>query len=302
MSAVLNDPVIGDAQVATYREKGFVVVEDVYSAHDLERMRGALDELVEGARGVTGHTAVYDLEPSHTPDSPRVRRIKSPHEVHPVFWEMARHPRLVEVLQRLLTPAVRLHGAKINLKSAAYGSPVEWHQDWAFYPHTNDDVLAVGVMLDDMTPDNGPLLCIPGSHTGPTHDHHQDGHFVGAMDPQTCGVDFEQAQPVLGRAGACSFHHVRTVHGSAMNTSGNDRRLLLYQVAAADAWDIRGMEKKSWAEHARTMIAGEACTTPRVVPCPIRLPYPEPLRKGSIYESQIEARNKFFGASGPRAS
>jgi len=294
MSAVVKDEVIGEDQVAQYRETGFVVVDDVYSAQDVARMRGALAELVEGARGVSEHTSVYDLEPGHSPDDPRVRRIKSPHKANPIFWDMACHPRLVAVLQRLLGPAVRLHGAKINLKSAAYGSPVEWHQDWAFYPHTNDDVLAVGVMLDDMTPDNGPLLCLPGSHTGPTHDHHQDGHFVGAMDPQTCGVDFEGAERVLGRAGACSFHHVRTVHGSAMNTSGQDRRLLLYQVAAADAWDIRGMEEKTWAEYARTMIAGEPCFVPRVVPCPIRLPYPEPLRTGSIYESQTVARNKFF--------
>ena len=35
------------------------------------------------------------------------------------------------------------------MKAPEYGSPVEWHQDWAFYPHTNDDLLAVGVMLDD---------------------------------------------------------------------------------------------------------------------------------------------------------
>jgi hypothetical protein len=37
-----------------------------------------------------------------------------------------------------------------------YGSPVEWHQDWAFYPHTNDDVLATGIYLDDCDLDNGP--------------------------------------------------------------------------------------------------------------------------------------------------
>ena len=44
------------------------------------------------------------------------------------------------------------------MKSAQYGSPVEWHQDWAFYPHTNDDILAIGVMLDDMTLENGTWL------------------------------------------------------------------------------------------------------------------------------------------------
>ena len=45
---------------------------------------------------------------------------------------------------------MRLHGSKLNMKAPKYGSPVEWHQDWAFYPHTNDDILAIGVMLDDV--------------------------------------------------------------------------------------------------------------------------------------------------------
>jgi ectoine hydroxylase-related dioxygenase (phytanoyl-CoA dioxygenase family) len=295
MAAVLEQPVITDAQVQQYRDDGFVVVENVFSPADVARMRSTLDHLVQKARGLSGHDATYDLEASHTPDNPRVRRIKEPHKADPLFWEMARHPRMLAVLERLLGPTLRLHGAKINLKAAAYGAPVEWHQDWAFYPHTNDDVLAVGVMLDDMTPENGPLLLIPGSHTGPTHDHHQDGRFVGAMDPETCGVEFATAQMCTGRAGSCSFHHVRAVHGSAMNTSGKDRRLLLYQVAAGDAWDIRGIEEKSWEAHEATMLQGKPSLTPRMEALPVRLPFPPPLRKGSIYESQTLVRNKFFG-------
>ena len=295
MHETIADPMITDAQVEAYREKGFVIVEDVYSSDEIACMCTALDESVNATRGVRAHDSVYDLEPSHSPEHPRVRRIKTPYRVHPLFREMAEHPRLIAVLTRLLGPALRLHGGKINLKSAEYGSSVEWHQDWAFYPHTNDDVLAVGVMLDDMTPDNGPLLVIPGSHRGPIHDHHQDGRFAGAMHPQACGVDFSTARIVSGRAGSCSFHHVRAIHGSARNTSGRDRRLLLYEVAAADAWDLRGLVEGSWEAHRENMIAGEATIEPRIAPVPVRLPFPEPERIGSIYENQSVLRNRFFG-------
>src|SRR4029453_3727139 len=122
---------------------------------------------------------------------------------------------------------VRLHGSKINLKSPRYGSPGEWHQDWAFYPHTNDDLLAVGVMLDDCTSDNGPLLVVPGSHRGPTFDHHAAGYFCGGIDPLPIGDEVPGAGPLAGRAGAMSFHHVRLVHGSAQNVSSLPRTLLL---------------------------------------------------------------------------
>ena len=48
---------------------------------------------------------------------------------------------------------------KLNFKlpNKKKGSEVGWHQDWAFYPHTNDDLVTVGIYLDDCTEKNGPL-------------------------------------------------------------------------------------------------------------------------------------------------
>src|SRR5919206_3237287 len=189
---------ITDREVEHYREKGWVVMADVLDASMLAEARETLAALVEGARGKTAHDDVHDLEPDHQPDAPRVRRIKTPHKHHPLFWNIAASERMVAILQKLIAPSVRLHGSKINMKAPHYGSPVEWHQDWAFYPHTNDDLLAVGVMLDDCTLENGPLMVIPGSHKGPTWDHHADGYFCGAMDPTSSGLDFRKAVPVTG--------------------------------------------------------------------------------------------------------
>lgn len=284
---------INQEQVQFYRDNGYLVVENVFNPEEVAAMRQVLEDLVEKARGVEDHTAVYDLEPSHSTDNPRVRRIKSPHEVDPIYRQMAEQPNLISILQKLVSPDLVLHGTKINLKSAGHGAPVEWHQDWAFYPHTNDDVTAIGIMLDDMTPDNGPLLVAPGSHKGPTFDHHVDGYFAGAVDPSALDFDPKDAAMVTGKAGACSFHHVRAMHGSAQNTSGADRRLYLLQVAAADAWDLRGLPD-TWEEHESRVIAGKAVLEPRVVPAPIRLPYPPAKHEGSIYENQRVA-NTYFG-------
>ena len=141
-------------------------------------------------------------------------------------------------------------------------------------------------------------MVVPGSHQGPTYDHHQDGRFVGGISLTDSGLDVAPAVPILGTAGSCSFHHVRAVHGSAVNTSDTDRRLLLFQVAAGDAWDIRGMPtEESWDDYAATFIAGTPTIEPRVVPTPIRLPYPGPLKGGSIYESQTMMHAKTFGAA-----
>jgi ectoine hydroxylase-related dioxygenase (phytanoyl-CoA dioxygenase family) len=235
---------------------------------------------------------MYDLEPGHRADSPRVRRVKTPHRFFPVFERLLRHPRLVAILQDLLGSGIRLHGSKINLKSPRYGSPVEWHQDWAFYPHTNDDLLAVGVMLDDCTSDNGPLLVVPGSHRGPIFDHHAGGYFCGAIDPAAIRDEIARAVPLTGRAGSMSFHHVRLVHGSAQNVSSLPRTLLLYEYGAADAWPLMGV--KDLDDFDARLVTGAPTLEPRMVPAPVRMPLPPALHQGSIYENQSDAGRRYF--------
>jgi len=285
---------ISAKQVAAYHRDGVLVVADVLDAAQLREARRVVEEFIQKAGAVTSHNDVYDLEPGHRPDAPRVRRIKTPHKHHPFFWDLARSPRLVSILQALLGPAVRLHGSKINLKAPHFGSPVEWHQDWAFYPHTNDDILAVGVMLDDCTVENGAMLVVPDTHRGPVHDHHADGYFCGAMDPSASDVDFAAAVPATGKAGSMSFHHVRAVHGSAQNLSDKPRALLLYEFAAADAWPLSGVANLE-AFDAR-IVAGEPTIVPRLTAVPVRMPLPPAPHQGSIYENQTSAKNRYFGA------
>jgi ectoine hydroxylase-related dioxygenase (phytanoyl-CoA dioxygenase family) len=285
---------IGAQEVSAYRRDGVIVVPDVLGAEVLGRMRQVLAQLVAESAHTTGHTSVYDLEPGHTPADPRVRRIKAPHKVHKVFDEAVRSPQVIAILQALLGPGLRLHNSKLNLKSARYGSPVEWHQDWAFYPHTNDDVLAIGVLLDDTDLSNGAMLVTPGTHTGPVFDHHdKEGRFAGMIDPDDIRPEIARAVPCIGRAGSMSFHHARALHGSALNSSDRQRNLLLYEVAAADAWPLLGL-RTGWADFEAEMLAGAPVLQPRMADVPVRLPYPPPLREGSIYETQSVATNAYF--------
>ncbi|MBI3827476.1 MAG: phytanoyl-CoA dioxygenase family protein [Candidatus Rokubacteria bacterium] len=284
---------ISDAQRDAYQRDGFIVVPDLLGPAQLARLRRIIAELVAGAAAVDTHTAVYDLEPGHTRAEPKVRRIKTPHEVHPAFYDVVRNPDVIAVLTALIGPDLRLHSSKLNMKSARYGSPVEWHQDWAFYPHTNDDILAIGVMLDDVDLENGPLLVTPGTHKGPVWNHHgEDGRFCGLTDPADIANEIANAVPLTGRAGSMSFHHVRALHGSALNTSDRSRNLLLYGIAAADAWPLLGVPDLD--EFNSRMLSGKPSVEPRLVPVPVRLPLPPAARQGSIYENQAEANRSYF--------
>lgn len=281
-------------QLDAYRQEGFVVVHDVLDTGELRRLRSAMDELLAGAASVDAHTALYDLEDTHTPEQPRVRRLKLPHQHHPVFHELIRSPKLLGLMTSILGPSVRMHTSKLNLKSADYGAPVEWHQDWAFYPHTNDDVLALGVLLDDFTPDNGPMMVVPGTHFGPIHDHHHDGVFVGAIDPRRIAADIDRAVPLIAKAGSITLHHARLIHGSALNTSRRPRSFLLYEAMAADAWPLAGGLFGNLEEFNARMLCGEPTRQPRMTAVPVRMPFPKAPESASLYQSQKYMAQRFF--------
>ena len=279
-------------QIEFYRTNGFLAVEGVYSREEMAEARAVVEEFVRRSRGVTDHTDVFDLEPGHSVAEPRVRRIKSPYLHHPTFDRLVRHDRMLDVVAALLGPGIRLHGNKLNMKSAGYGSAVEWHQDFAFYPHSNDDILAVGVALDDCLLENGCMLMVPGSHRWPILDHHQDGVFVGAFDLAREGIDLRRAVPVEVHEGGITLHHCRTAHGSAVNTSPAPRRLFLMELTAVDAWPCLGVA--DLAAFDAKILRGQPTASYRVKTMDIRVPFPKHERVGSIYEIQTALRSKPF--------
>lgn len=278
-------------QIRFYRDQGYLGVEGVFSPAEVAELRQVTDGFVEKSRAVTVNDAVFDREPSHTPQNPRLRRLKDPIKQHDVYRRAISHPKVLQIVSQLIGPAITSNGNKLNLKLADVGSPVEWHQDWAFYPHTNDDLLAVGIAMDDSSPENGCLMVIPESHRGPLLDHHQDGVFIGAVTDPTFRPD--RAVPITLKAGGISIHHARLLHGSAPNRSPRTRRLLLFQYCAADAWPLLPGDKP-WETYAASVLQGAPVNVPRLTPVPVRLPLPAAKFGGSIYENQRGLKNTLF--------
>ena len=93
--------------------------------------------------------------------------------------------KIISIAKKLLGGSVRFHLGKLNFKlpNKKKGSEIGWHQDWAFYPHSNDDLITVGIYLDDCYEKNGPLKIIKKSHTKKIYNHHNnENFFVGKID------------------------------------------------------------------------------------------------------------------------
>ena len=145
---------------------------------------------------------IFDLDAGHSADEPRLRRLSSPTDLHETYWEFASHVgRSSTSSVDLLGPDVKFHHSKLNFKAPRGGEEVKWHQDIQFWPHTNYDLLTIGVFLEDVEPGMGEVGFVPGSHDGPLFDLYDGDVWVGALADDDVAARRRRARRVPDRTG-----------------------------------------------------------------------------------------------------
>ncbi len=275
---MLDTAVLSQAQREQYHQNGWLAVPGLVDAEWLGRLRQVTDEFVEASRKLTEPNILYDLDEGHSADEPRLRRLSSPTDLHETYWEFASRSVIIDVAVDLLGPDVKFHHSKLNFKAPRGGEEVKWHQDIQFWPHTNYDLLTIGVFLEDVEAGMGEVGFVSGSHDGPLFDLYDgDDRWVGAL--RNDDVDRAQvgvAEYPVGPAGTITVHNCRTVHGSAPNRSDHPRPLLLQTYAAADAFAYTDLIKQS--PHGEELIRGEPARWARHDPRPCLMPPTGPYR------------------------
>ena len=257
--------VLTQSQRESYFTEGYILLERIIGDEWLAKLRAATEELVERSRSVTKSDKVFDLEPDHRADAPRLRRVSNPTEQHPVFWEYITKGPVPDIVADLVGPHVKFHHSKLNFKWAKGGEEVKWHYDIAFWPHTNYSPLTIGTYIYDCGPDNGPLMVMPRSHeVDPMPSQYNSaGNWTGCLSDQDVQqLDLSKAVTLTGPAGSLTLHNCRTLHASPKNLSDTGRPLLLYTLTSADAFPytvnpirpahdqtiLRG-QRAAWAHH-----------------------------------------------------
>ena len=231
--------VLSQSQREAYFRDGFILVERAIDDAWLTRLREATDRLVERSRSVTRSDEVFDLEPGHRADAPRLRRVSKPVEQDPAFWAYASESVVADIVADLVGPDVKFHHSKLNFKWLAGGEEVKWHYDIAFWPHTNYSPLTVGTYLYDCGMDQGPLGVLPGSHEIEPllSQYDADGKWTGCLgEADLARLDLSRTRYLTGPAGSLTIHNCRTLHSSPKNLSDIGRPLLLNTYSSADAF------------------------------------------------------------------
>ena len=274
--------VLSREQRSAYERDGFIALPGLLDDAWLERLRQVSAQFIEQSRSLKESTPLFDLEPDHTPENPRLRRLVSPADLHPTFWEFASESVLVDIVEDLIGSDIKFHHGKLNFKAPGGGEEVKWHQDIQFWPHTNYTPLTLGVFLEDVSSNMGNVGFIPGSHQLELFDQYDGENWVGCLsDRDRKKLDTDRAVYPTGPAGTITVHNCRTVHGSARNQSDCERPLLLQTYSAADAFVYTDLVRKS--PHGDRLIRGFPARWARHDPRPCQV---GPSRVRTIFEVQ----------------
>lgn len=238
--------VLTQEQRDAFWRDGYLMVEEAVTPAQLAALKGEIASWVEQSRA---HTAPFgpptidgrprfDMGAEHSADKPALRRINNPSDISGAYREVMLDARMVDMVADLIGPDVKFHHCKINLKLSGAKTEVNYHQDFAYTPHTNDDIVTALLFLDDIDESNGCLTVVPGSHKGPVLSLFEGERFTGAVAADEEKKALAQSLPCLGKAGAVCLMHTRLLHGSAANGADKSRGLYICVYTAADAVPI----------------------------------------------------------------
>lgn len=143
------------------------------------------------------------------------------------FWvRFISDKRLLDVAQALVGPDIGFFAADYIAKPPRDGRAVLWHQDAHYWPLVPMEVFTVWFAVSHVSPHNGGVRFIPGSHRLGLHAHPRQTNSVNLLNSQVdpAVVDESKAVDVVLNPGDVSVHHPHMLHGSEPNQSEQWRR------------------------------------------------------------------------------
>jgi phytanoyl-CoA hydroxylase len=271
-----------------YLQNGYELHPALLHREEVKELLSEIDEICGESTLATHDKSRLEMEPAQLPTGKLVRRIYQPCTHYSPFRALSESPKLLDAVERAIGPNIVFHYSKINMKPAAIGSVVEWHQDLAYYPLTNDSSVTALIYLDDADVANGCLQVIPGRHNADLLEHTRQGYFVGKISDT---VDESKAIPLEGDAGSMILMHCMTPHASVTNTSDRPRRTLIVSYRAADAFPIYCGDVTGEMEAHVRLVRGKLARSARFTFQ--RFPIPRQKQKtASLYELQELSRQE----------
>ncbi len=229
-----------------YRENGFAVVKSVFTEEEIARAHVVSDrikaEMESGALKSRGNSQVIcDGESG---------------QARACFWvsmldeyldQVRTDSRLLQILEPMIGNSIRQLTNQFHWKPPGTNISVSFHTDRVnrkpddHFRDLANSFVQLGIAIDPMTADNGPLLIVPRSHLSTEEIREEHGNYSNGHPSRELlanrGYTDEDLVPVLLEPGDVALWHPDTIHGSDENTSDIDRCMYISgYIKASSTW------------------------------------------------------------------
>ncbi len=172
---------------------------------------------------------------------PKFYKLRCAHLMHPGFDAIMRDDRLLDAVESLIGPNIRIIVCQGLYKPPHTGDEVRWHQDNHYFQVDKPNaVVSCWLTFDDATIEKGCMWVIPGAHRCAVEHEVVPGDGSSYIPD----VDETKSVPIELKRGQCMLHHGLMPHRTLANTTSFHRRALAihYMDAAAKPSETRQQE------------------------------------------------------------
>ncbi len=162
-------------QIAEFDQNGFLRVDDLLSAAEVERYAQLYDHFLAGH--IASGTLRFDLDahnttPEEPPQIENITQIMWPSALILVLQDTVLDHRCLGIARQLCGDDMAFDFDMLIDKAPRTNTSTPWHQDMAYWPDLPDTrSVSVWVALDEATIDNGCMWHVPVAHKQPLHPH-----------------------------------------------------------------------------------------------------------------------------------
>ena len=238
---------LNDSQIATFKEEGYLIIEDLFTEDDLCPVKDEFNAVVEAqaqqlyqAGQVSG---LYENESferrlakiaAEAPEATSALQTRA-HKDEALFQFM-KHPKILDRVESLVGPDILCHPS-YNIHPRLPGGYTSPHQDAGYYLPDGDEtlILACLIPLVNTTLENGCLWVAPRRHKEGVLPHvwGESGLNIPLED-----VSEAERQSLPTKAGSMVMFSSTTPHGSRVNQYRYHP--LEYGLALPSTWQTHG--------------------------------------------------------------
>jgi phytanoyl-CoA hydroxylase len=224
--------VLTEEQIQSYRQDGYLLVENFLNEEELSFWREAVTEAIahRGGRKMAHGETKTGEDDGINKESDYYGKV---FDQMINLWQTndkVKKIMLDEKIGEMVAKLADWEGTRIwhdqALIKRPWANPTSWHLDTPFWSFSDRRALSIWVALDDATYQNGCLYFIPGSYRSTTFENPGIGKNMDAVFDFYPQFTSSSSVAVPMKAGSCSFHNGLTIHGAGANMTSGFRRAM----------------------------------------------------------------------------